>query len=117
MVNVIRPLRIWRPSSILIRNRPISQEGGKLGIPLLLWVPMKWAVTTLYVVVYGTRVSLTVGVFAAIIVLIIGVLYGSIFGYFGGKTDLIMMRIIDIIYSPSRYADGEYCLQSYSVRC
>ena len=50
-------------------------------------------------VVYGTRVSLTVGVFAAIIVLIIGVLYGSISGYFGGKTDLIMMRIVDIIYS------------------
>ena len=48
-------------------------------------------------VVYGTRVSLTVGVFAAIIVLIIGVLYGSISGYF--KTDLIMMRIVDIIYS------------------
>lgn len=50
-------------------------------------------------VIYGTRVSLTVGVFAAIIVLIIGVLYGSISGYFGGKVDLVMMRIVDIIYS------------------
>lgn len=50
-------------------------------------------------VVYGTRVSLSVGFFASIIVLIIGMLYGSISGYLGGKTDLIMMRIVDIIYS------------------
>ena len=40
-----------------------------------------------------------VGFFAAIIVLIIGVVYGSISGYFGGKVDLFMMRIVDIIYS------------------
>ncbi|MBQ9742401.1 MAG: ABC transporter permease [Ruminococcus sp.] len=50
-------------------------------------------------VVYGTRISLSVGLFASIIVLIIGTLYGSISGYFGGKVDLIMMRIVDIIYS------------------
>lgn len=50
-------------------------------------------------VVYGTRVSLVVGLFASIIVLIIGMLYGSISGYLGGRTDLIMMRIVDIIYS------------------
>ena len=50
-------------------------------------------------VIYGTRVSLSVGFFASIIVLIIGMIYGSISGYAGGKTDLIMMRIVDIIYS------------------
>ncbi|MDO5123876.1 MAG: ABC transporter permease [Eubacteriales bacterium] len=50
-------------------------------------------------VLYGTRVSLGVGLFASIIVLIIGTLYGSISGYFGGKVDLIMMRLVDIIYS------------------
>ena len=50
-------------------------------------------------VVYGTKVSLIVGVFASLVVLIIGVLYGSISGYAGGRTDLIMMRIVDIIYS------------------
>jgi len=50
-------------------------------------------------VVYGTRVSLTVGLFASIIVLIIGMLYGSISGYLGGRVDLIMMRIVDIIYA------------------
>ncbi len=50
-------------------------------------------------VVYGTRVSFLVGVFAAIMVLIIGTIYGAISGYAGGRTDLIMMRIVDIIYS------------------
>lgn len=50
-------------------------------------------------VVYGTRVSLLVGIFAAVLVLIIGVLYGSISGYLGGKVDLFMMRLVDIIYS------------------
>ncbi len=50
-------------------------------------------------VVYGMRVSLAVGFFASIIVFIIGTIYGSIAGYFGGKVDMIMMRIVDIIYS------------------
>lgn len=50
-------------------------------------------------VVYGARVSFLVGVFASMMVLIIGTLYGAISGYMGGRTDLIMMRIVDIIYS------------------
>ena len=50
-------------------------------------------------VVYGTRISLAVGFFASIIVLIIGLLIGSIAGYAGGAVDLIIMRIVDIIYS------------------
>ncbi|MDU2375188.1 ABC transporter permease [Anaerococcus vaginalis] len=48
---------------------------------------------------YGTRVSLIVGIFASFIVLIIGTIYGAISGYFGGKVDAIMMRILDLIYS------------------
>ena len=50
-------------------------------------------------VVYGTRISLAVGFFASIIVLIVGMTIGSVAGYFGGKIDLIIMRIVDIIYS------------------
>ncbi len=50
-------------------------------------------------VVYGTRISLAVGFFASIIVLIIGMTIGSIAGYCGGKVDLIIMRLVDIIYS------------------
>jgi len=50
-------------------------------------------------VIYGTRISLAVGFISALIVVFIGIIYGSISGYFGGKVDLIMMRIVDIIYS------------------
>ncbi|MBQ8833979.1 MAG: ABC transporter permease [Oscillospiraceae bacterium] len=50
-------------------------------------------------VVYGTRISLSVGFFASIIVLIIGMTVGSLAGYIGGKVDIIIMRIVDIIYS------------------
>lgn len=50
-------------------------------------------------VVYGTRISLAVGFFASIIVLIIGMLVGSIAGYCGGRVDMIIMRIVDVIYS------------------
>ena len=50
-------------------------------------------------IVYGTRISLAVGFFASIIVLVIGMTIGSIAGYCGGKVDLIIMRIVDIIYS------------------
>jgi oligopeptide transport system permease protein len=50
-------------------------------------------------VIYGTRISLIVGIFASLIILIIGSIYGSISGYFGGKVDMIMMRIVDVIYS------------------
>lgn len=48
---------------------------------------------------YGTRVSLTVGLAASVLNVVIGVLYGGIAGYFGGRVDNIMMRIVDIIYS------------------
>ena len=50
-------------------------------------------------VVYGTRISLMVGFFASIIVLGIGIVIGSISGYFGGIVDIIIMRIVDVIYS------------------
>ena len=50
-------------------------------------------------VVYGTRISLAVGFFASIIVLIVGMLVGSIAGYCGGVVDLFIMRIVDMIYA------------------
>lgn len=47
----------------------------------------------------GSRISLLVGMVASILVLIIGSIYGAIAGYFGGKVDIIMMRVVDIIYT------------------
>ncbi len=48
---------------------------------------------------YGARVSIIIGIVAALIVLVIGALYGSISGFAGGKVDFVMMRIVDLIYS------------------
>ncbi len=48
---------------------------------------------------YGGRVSLMVGIVATGVALLIGVTYGAISGYSGGKVDVVMMRIVDIIYA------------------
>jgi ABC-type dipeptide/oligopeptide/nickel transport systems, permease components len=48
-------------------------------------------------VCYGARISLTVGLVAAAVNMIIGVIYGGISGYFGGRVDMVMMRIVDIL--------------------
>ncbi|MBR2684059.1 MAG: ABC transporter permease [Atopobiaceae bacterium] len=50
-------------------------------------------------VVYGTRISLAVGFFASIIVLVVGMTLGSIAGFAGGRVDMFIMRVVDIIYS------------------
>ena len=50
-------------------------------------------------ILYGARISLTVGLVASVVNLIIGVIYGGISGYEGGRIDSIMMRIVDIINS------------------
>ena len=47
---------------------------------------------------YGSRVSLMVGFLATIVALTIGVTWGTIAGFAGGKTDTVMMRIVDILY-------------------
>lgn len=48
---------------------------------------------------YGARISLAVGVIATFVALTIGVFYGAIAGFVGGKVDEVMMRIVDILYA------------------
>jgi len=50
-------------------------------------------------IVYGTHVSLAVAFIGPLISLIIGVLYGSISGFFGGRVDNLMMRVVDVLYA------------------
>jgi len=49
--------------------------------------------------IYGGRISMTVGILTALISLLLGVVYGAVSGWAGGKTDAFMMRSIDILYS------------------
>jgi oligopeptide transport system permease protein len=50
-------------------------------------------------IVYGGRVSLMVGFIATAVALLVGVTYGAIAGYVGGRVDAIMMRLVDIFYA------------------
>ncbi|GBU09527.1 oligopeptide ABC transporter permease [Gammaproteobacteria bacterium] len=48
---------------------------------------------------YGMRVSLLVGLLATVVAVGIGITYGAVAGYMGGKTDMLMMRFVDIMYA------------------
>lgn len=50
-------------------------------------------------VMYGARVSMSVGICAAFLVLVIGATYGAVSGYCGGKVDAVMQRIVEVIYA------------------
>ena len=49
--------------------------------------------------IYGARVSLFVGIFSTLIALVIGTVYGTISAYVGGKTDNLMMRVVDVVFA------------------
>jgi oligopeptide transport system permease protein len=50
-------------------------------------------------IMYGGRVSLMVGFVATAVALVIGILWGAIAGFVGGRVDAVMMRIVDIMYA------------------
>lgn len=50
-------------------------------------------------VLQGTQMSLTVALVATVVSVSIGVVYGAVAGYFGGRVDAIMMRIVDVMYA------------------
>ncbi len=50
-------------------------------------------------IIYGGRVSIAVGVFGSLVIMIFGMAYGSVSGYLGGRVDTLMMRFVDIMYA------------------
>ena len=50
-------------------------------------------------VLLGGRISLMVGIIATLVSLLIGISYGAISGYLGGRVDMLMMRVVDVLYS------------------
>ncbi|MBL4781980.1 MAG: ABC transporter permease [Porticoccaceae bacterium] len=50
-------------------------------------------------ILYGSRISLAVGFIATTVALLIGVIYGTVAGYMGGRVDAAMMRLVDILYA------------------
>jgi oligopeptide transport system permease protein len=68
----------------------------------------------LFRVLAGARVSLVVGLAAAAVNLLIGVAYGLASGYFGGKTDAVMMRAVDLLYALPRILIIMVLISAYS---
>ena len=73
-------------------------EQGEKVFPHLLGTDQNGRDYTIRVLV-GARVSMTVGIVASVLILLIGATVGAIAGYFGGKVDMILMRIVDILYT------------------
>ena len=50
-------------------------------------------------ILYGARVSLFIGFVTTLVAVLLGTIYGSVSGYFGGKIDSVMMRFVDVVFS------------------
>lgn len=81
----------YSDQSLLMQNQPPSAEH---------WFGTDNLGRDLFVrCLYGARISLIVGFFVSLINLTLGVIYGGVSGYYGGKVDNLMMRIVDILYA------------------
>ncbi|MGB9780389.1 MAG: ABC transporter permease [Caldanaerobacter sp.] len=80
----------YSDQNLLLTNRPPSAEH---------WFGTDYLGRDLFVRTWmGARISLTIGIAAALLDGVIGVIYGGISGYFGGQVDNVMMRIVDVLY-------------------
>lgn len=84
---------------------PYSYEGQNLALGATAPSAEHWLGTDvlgrdqLTRIMYGSRISLTVGFIATSVALLIGVLWGTIAGFIGGRVDAIMMRTVDVMYA------------------
>lgn len=101
-----RVLRYFNRSD-LYRNAELQIEPNGLSGTLRLTVTQNYFLfgtdnigrDLLSRILIGIRFSLAIGILASVMSLLLGVIYGAIAGYSGGRTDNIMMRIVDILYS------------------
>jgi oligopeptide transport system permease protein len=78
---------------------PFSEATSREGVPLSYFLGSDNLGRDIFArILHGGRVSLSVGLLATVVSLTIGVIYGAVSGYLGGRTDTVMMRIVDILY-------------------
>ena len=86
-----------QPNTVLDQDGNRIETGKKLWNHTFLLGTDQLGRDILTRLMYGTRISLMVAFIAALVNMIIGITYGGIAGYLGGRTDSVMMRIVDII--------------------
>jgi oligopeptide transport system permease protein len=79
--------------------KPVGEEGGyaRISDKFILGADYNGR-DLLSRIIYGTRVSLAVAFVGSFISLFLGVIYGTVSGYFGGRADNLMMRFVDVMY-------------------
>ena len=88
----------------LSRYAPDELDWAMMGVPPD-WVSGHWLGTDrlgrdLFVrTLHGARISLVIALFATLVSLLIGVSWGAVAGYAGGRTDALMMRFVDVLYA------------------
>jgi oligopeptide transport system permease protein len=97
---VLTLLCVLGPFFIGVSYQDQNLELGAVGPSAENWLGTDTLGRDLFVrMLYGGRISLGVGLSATLVALTIGVLYGAVAGYLGGKTDAVMMRFVDILYA------------------
>jgi oligopeptide transport system permease protein len=97
---VLTLLCVIGPFFIGVSYQDQNLELGAVGPSAENWLGTDTLGRDLFVrMLYGGRISLGVGLSATLVALTIGVLYGAVAGYLGGKTDAVMMRFVDILYA------------------
>jgi len=80
------------------RSSPSLQRTEDGGFPHIMGTD-KYGRDVFSRVVYGGRVSISIGIICSLVILIFGLVYGSISGYMGGRVDTLMMRFVDLMYA------------------
>ena len=104
-----RWLAPYRPERDDLRHDGQARRGR------IRWAPTIWAATCCRRILYGTQISLFVGVSTVAIALVFGVALGVLAGYYGGWIDMIIMRYIDLQWAFPNFIIAVYLVAVFGT--